>query len=50
MSIWHILPVNDLEQHTEDSTCKCNPELQIIDNGDMMIVHNSFDKRELKEV
>ena len=47
--ITHILPINDLEEHKELSTCKCNPEMQVLENGDMMIVHNSFDKREIIE-
>jgi hypothetical protein len=47
--ITHILPINDLEEHEELSTCKCNPEMEVLENGDMMIVHNSFDKREIIE-
>lgn len=46
--ITHILPVNDIEQHTEDSTCKCNPTVTF-ENGEMIIIHNSFDGREYIE-
>jgi len=44
----HILPINDLEEHEELSTCKCNPKL-IEENGELILVHNSFDKREVIE-
>jgi hypothetical protein len=47
--ITHILPINDLEEHEELSTCKCSPEMKVLENGYMMIVHNSFDKREIIE-
>lgn len=42
---WHVTPVNDLEPHEEASTCKCGPEVLHID-GNMVVVHNSFDGRE----
>jgi hypothetical protein len=44
----HIIPLNDLEEHVEDSTCKCCPRL-IMENGEMILVHNSFDGREIRE-
>jgi len=44
----HIIPLNDLEEHEECSTCKCNPIL-IIEEGEMILIHNSFDKREFKK-
>lgn len=44
----HILPVNDIEEHTEESTCKCGPQV-IFENGEMIIIHNSFDGREYIE-
>lgn len=47
--IFHILPIDDLEEHLEKSTCKCLPKSEILDNGDIMITHNSFDKREVIE-
>ena len=46
--MYNILPINDIESHTEDSTCKCNPKV-IFENGEMIVVHNSFDGREYKE-
>lgn len=45
----NILPNNDLKPHTEDSTCECKPNV-LEQNGEMIVVHNSYDKRELTEV
>lgn len=47
--IWHLLPIDDLEEHQENSTCKCLPKSEVLENGDLMIIHNSFDKREIVE-
>lgn len=40
-----ILPCNDIEEHEESSTCKCEPIVEFV-NGEMLIIHNSFDGRE----
>ena len=45
---YHVLPIDDLKEHTEDTVCECHPKV-IFENGNMIIVHNAFDKRELKE-
>ena len=45
---YHILPNNDLEEHEETTTCKCEPRIEII-NGEMLIIHNAFDQREIIE-
>jgi hypothetical protein len=42
---WHIIPVNDLEEHEETTTCKCEPEVHHINNN-MVIIHSAFDGRE----
>ena len=44
----HILPINDIKEHTEESTCVCHPSV-IFENGEMIIIHNSFDGREKTE-
>ena len=44
----HVLPINDTDEHEELSTCKCKPKV-IFENGEMIIVHNSFDGREKYE-
>lgn len=48
MAIFHILPVGDLKEHEEGTACECEPNV-ILENGDMIIVHNSYDGRELFE-
>ena len=47
--IWHILPINDIKEHEESSSCHCVPKSEILENGDIMITHNSFDGREFIE-
>lgn len=42
----HIIPVNDDRSHTEDIYCPCQPR---IDWDSWIIIHNSFDFRELVE-
>lgn len=44
----HIIPINDLKEHKELTTCECCPSVKF-ENGEMIIVHNSFDGRELNE-
>lgn len=46
--MYNILPINDLKEHIEDSTCECKPKI-IFENGEMIIVHNSYDGREFVE-
>jgi len=41
----HILPVNDYIEHEEATTCICEPDI-IIENGEMIVVHNALDERE----
>lgn len=48
IAIWHILPRNDADEHEETSVCKCEPTVKTVDGG-VLIVHNSFDGRELIE-
>jgi len=44
----HIYPVNDLKEHIENTTCECEPKI-ITENGEMIVIHNSFDHREIIE-
>ena len=44
----NIIPLNDLKNHIEDTTCDCCPEVEF-KNGEMIVIHNSFDGRELTE-
>lgn len=43
--IFHVTPVGDLKCHIDDSTCECNPSVQLVE-GEMICVHNSYDGRE----
>lgn len=45
---WHILPINDIKEHEESSTCDCMPTVKI-ENGEMLIIHNAWDMREVTE-
>lgn len=47
--IIHVLPINDINYHIEDIKCHCNPKAEEIENGNLIVIHNSFDGRELKE-
>lgn len=44
--IFHVLPENDSEPHLQESTCVCQPRVIVVENGNMIIVHNAFDGRE----
>lgn len=44
----HVIPVNDIKPHEELSTCHCGPRL-IMENGEMILIHKSFDGREANE-
>lgn len=44
----NIIPENDLKEHIESSTCECNPRVEF-ENGEMIIIHNSYDGREWME-
>ena len=44
----HVVPLNDILEHSNDSDCWCDPEVNIV-GADLVIVHNSFDGREERE-
>lgn len=44
----NIIPIDDLEEHKNNSTCKCNPKV-IFENGEIILVHYAFDKRHITE-
>lgn len=39
----HIIPNKDLKEHTEETTCECEPT---IDWENEIVIHNAFDGRE----
>lgn len=43
----NVKPINDLIEHSDDSTCPCCPEVIIEpESGEMIVVHNALDGRE----
>ena len=44
----NILPINDIKEHIESSICECKPRVEF-ENGEMIIIHNSYDGREFME-
>ena len=42
----HAYPVNDLQEHSDESTCQCNPNVTI-QHGEMVVCHNFFDGGEI---
>jgi hypothetical protein len=49
IQIYHILPRNDIEEHSECGDCKCNPRIEKLSDR-VLIIHNSFDGREAVEL
>jgi len=47
--MWHVFPINDLKEHTLNENCDCNPIAYLLNNGNIMYVHNSYDGREYIE-
>ena len=45
----HIVPLSDLKEHIESSLCSCSPKL-LIENGEMIFIHNAWDLREIIEI
>lgn len=43
----NVIPLNDLKDHT-DNDCLCKPKIEIVNNV-TLVIHNSFDCRELTE-
>lgn len=41
----NIIPIDDLKEHDLQSTCECNPFMEILENNELMIVHNAYDGR-----
>jgi hypothetical protein len=41
-----VIPKNDIKDHDEYSTtCACDPSV-FFENGEMIVVHNAFDRRQ----
>jgi hypothetical protein len=44
----NITPDNDLKEHEESPHCHCLPRIKY-ENGEMIVIHNSYDLREVIE-
>ena len=53
MTTMHVLPINDLIDHTDSENCICGPTIEPIQHGDgtidWLVVHHSLDGRENHE-
>jgi len=46
---WHVTPIEDIQEHDESTTCTCKPTVEFMENGNIVVTHNSFDGREFIE-
>lgn len=46
---YHVIPFNDTFDHKQSEECKCGFQKVTVENGNQVIIHHSFDCRELKE-
>ena len=44
----HILPIDDLKEHTESFECECKPLIEL-HGTTKNIIHNAYDNREYEE-
>jgi len=44
----HVVPVDDEKAHILSRDCPCEPELDV-ENGILVVIHRSYDHRELFE-
>lgn len=49
METVHVVPINDLKPHDDSIACACNPRLEFVEGGSTVVVHNSYDGREIFE-
>lgn len=49
MSTVHVLPLNDLKEHTQSDDCECHPKIEYVGEGGKVVVHNAYDGREFLE-
>jgi hypothetical protein len=46
---YHVVPDHDSKKHIDSSDCACHPDVKTRD-GDMVIVHHSFESSDLEHV
>lgn len=42
----HILPIGDTREHWKNDYCPCKPLIETFENGNKILFHKSFDKKE----
>jgi len=42
----HVLPVDDLFEHNQSAHCHCSPRVEYVEDGGVLVIHNSYDGRE----
>jgi hypothetical protein len=45
----HVIPQNDLVEHTHEEDCICGPKLNTLQDGAVVVMHVSLDGRERNE-
>ena len=44
-----VVPIDDIKEHSEESTiCECEPKVEYV-NSNMIITHSAFDGRQYEE-
>jgi len=43
--IYHVTPINDIQEHEEAANCMCEPEVMLVEGGDFIVIHSAFDGR-----
>lgn len=49
VNLIHIIPDKDIKEHLCHPTCKCQPSVEQLPNGEWLVTHNSWDGREFFE-
>jgi len=45
----HVLPIDDLRPHVERRSCWCQPAIERLKDGVLLVTHHALDGRELVE-
>lgn len=46
MAVIHVMPRDDARPHEEVTTCPCGTGIETQANGDIIVIHSSYDGRE----
>lgn len=48
MFSWHVIPLDDSEEHEDNESCRCLPNI-VETKSAILIIHNAFDGRDMLE-